>query len=382
MTERKRKTSSPEEECEPSPSPRRDVADYDEAEKRKPRKKYRKSLLAQTSEIPYHPSRASVATPRQQEMQVDDDEEIDPPFTPPPKTKKDKGKQKEQVLMDEPENQDDSDDEEIEFNFKVLGINNEATVGKAEQGKTFTLVSTFDKDPYIYHKDHMAPFRGIIAEWSGQPEVAGAEVSDLFKKNTKLKLLAAATGREFTVESKRAIIFAVEKLTGAKPKEVEPIRKSAWAVVTINDRAGVKLLLKQKAVYDPLKRMLITFRKPTTEVQDERVFEVRNIKVAKELDSVRGTLVEDEKVEMIEEVPPPGEWTTVFDGRVVWKVKAPHPSWQIPNRVLTCNGNYVYLTNSPTCDTCHSDDHHFSCCPWKSILPDVKFRRNAPSQRV
>ena len=127
------------------------------------------------------------------------------------------------MLIDEPEDQD----EEIEFNFKVLGINNDATVGKAEQGKTFTLVSTFDKEPYTYHKDHMAPFRGIIAEWSGQPEVAGVEVSDLFKKNTKLKLLATATGREFTAESKQAIIFAIEKLAGEKPKEVEPIRKSA-----------------------------------------------------------------------------------------------------------------------------------------------------------
>ena len=85
----------------------------------------------------------------------------------------------------------------------------------------------------------------------------------------------------------------------------------------MNDRAGVKLLLKQTATYDPLKRMLIVFRKPTTEVPDERVFEVRNVKAAKELDSVRGTLVEDEKVVMLEEVSPPGEWTTVFDSRVV-----------------------------------------------------------------
>ena len=286
MTEKKRKTSSSEQEHEPSPNPKRDMADYNEAEKRKPHKMPRKSLSAQATETPYQPSQVSVATPRHQLMQEDDDEEIVLPITPPPKSKKNKGKQRKQM--------------QIKFNFKVLGINNDTTVGKAEQGKTFTLVSTFDKEPYAYHKDHMAPFRGIIAEWSGQPEVARVEVSDLFKKNTKLKLLATATGREFTAESKQAIIFAIEKLAGEKPKEVEPIRKSAWAVVTMNDRAGVKLLLKQTATYDPLKRMLIVFRKPTTEVPDERVFEVKNVKAAKELDSVHGMLVEDEKVVMLE----------------------------------------------------------------------------------
>lgn len=294
--------------------------------------------------------------------------EIDevPPTTP----RLDKGKKK-HVEADSDEDEDD----EMDFDFKVLEIDREKVVGSAEPGKSMKLVTSFDQPAYTCHMDHMAPFRGILAEWRDNPAIAGAEISDLFRLERKKKLMAATTGREFTPESKRAIIFAVEILTGRKPKEVVPVNKSAWAVVTMENKEAVKKLLEQKAVYDPLKSMLITFRIPVMKATAERVFEVRNVKTSTDLDNLRNILIDDERVEILEEVPAAGEWTTVFEGRVVWKVKAPDESWQVPKRALTRSGNFLHLSNSPTCDTCHSDDHHFSSCPWKLILPEARFRR-------
>jgi len=69
-----------------------------------------------------------------------------------------------------------------------------------------------------------------------------------------------------------------------------------------------------------------------------------------------------------------GEWKTMYTERVIWKVKAPSRTWETPTRMLTRTGNTVILQQSSTCDNCHFEDHHLTNCPWKVILPDVKFR--------
>lgn len=269
------------------------------------------------------------------------------------------------------------EEDEADFIFKVRGINREITVGAAPPGKSMKLQTKFDEEPYVYHGDHMAPFRGIIADWRDEPNAAALEISDLFRENRACKLMAATTGREFTPESRRAIIFAAEKLTERDAVlEVNQIRKSAWAIVVMKESAQVKVLTKQKIAFDQMKKMLVTFRKPKGS-QQERVFEVRNVKASSELDDLRCILKKEQKVKILSEVPPRGEWTTIFDGRVVWKVLAPDDDWEAPSKVLATDSNVLFLTNSPTCDTCHSDDHHFHSCPWKTILPDVSFRRNA-----
>jgi hypothetical protein len=295
-----------------------------------------------------------------------------------PKKKRDKGKTKEsEVPETRPESPTPcSDDEEIDFNFEILEIDREITIGSAEPGRSSKLVTEFPSPAYICHMDHMAPFRGIVSESRDNLGAAGMEISGFFRNDTKKKLLAAATGHEFTTESRRAIIFAIEKLLGKKPIDVTPVRKSAWAVVTMDAKEGVKKLIEQKAAFDPLKRMLVVFRMPTMRATSERLFEVKNAVKIDELDHLRSILIDEQKVTIVEEVPRAGEWTSVFDGRVVWKVTAPNPSWQIPNKALVRTGNYLYLTSAPICDICHSDDHHFYSCPWKTILPDANFRKN------
>lgn len=379
MADKKRKTLHAEE----TPRMSREKADevMVEVDGKRSAKKARKSLVTEQISTPSAGSlRRNAETPRTTPRAQSSEREKDDSGPTPLLSERAKGKRKAVASSEEEEERDENEDEEdsgdeVEFNFKVLGISSEATMGTPEPGRSNKLITSFETQPYTYHGDYMAPFRGIIAEWKNDPQIAGAEISDLFREDTRLKLMAATTGREFTSESKRAIVFVIEVLTGRKPTEVQPIRKSAWAVVTMNDRAGVKKLLEQKVVCDPLKRLLISFRKPANTPTRERVFEVRNVNEESDLESLR-TLLAKERAKVLEESPPPGEWTTVFSGRIVWKVKAPDTEWQVTSRAVASKGNYLYLMNSPTCDTCHSDDHHFSSCPWTNILPDIKFRRN------
>jgi hypothetical protein len=380
MTEKKRKALSPENEG--TPAPKKDVGDYNEAEKKKDRKKPRKSSSREQADTPMAGSSKKTKQPPPPPDEDDDgdneDDFIPLPFTLPRAPAPDaKGKAKATEQQDQEMDPVtvDSDDDDDDVNFRVLGVSAVTTVGTGVPGMSNKLVTTFDPPAYVYYGDHMSPFRGIIADWKRNTEAARVEISDMFRKNTKRKLLVASSGWEFTPESKRAMIFAIEMITTQKPVEVEVVRKSAWAVVTMGDRSSVKMLLDQQVVFDPLRRALTTFRKPMMIPTERRVFEIKNVKARGELESLREILTGEGKVKIIEEVPPTGEWTTVFGGRIIWKVEASDVNWNRPNEAIVSNGNRLYFANAPTCDTCHSDDHHFSCCPWKTILPGVRFKK-------
>jgi hypothetical protein len=61
--------------------------------------------------------------------------------------------------------------------------------------RPFELVTTFDNPPEIYFMDHMAPFRGIIAENRRQSRNAsGKMITSLFRENPSKKFLAATSG--------------------------------------------------------------------------------------------------------------------------------------------------------------------------------------------
>ena len=391
----KKRKASTEDEGPLLTDHRKESGDY-EKEKEKRKKRTRKSLNKEAVgtfviETPVAGSskKSKVLRPPEdsddEDLEDREDSSTSLPFTltPTPAPKPEKGKNRdpsppppeEQMAGEEPV--EESDDDDIQFNFKVLGINTEATGGTSEPGRSFKLVTTFSSEPYACFDDHMAPFRGIIAEHKSNPDAAGVEISDMFRKNTKRKLLVATTGWEFTNDSKRVLSFAIETITGQRPKEIEPVRRSAWAVITMNDKANVQKLLNQKVAFDPLKKMLISFRKPTSIPSEKRSFEVRNVQANSELVSLRKWLIEEQKVVILSEHPPKGEWTTVYDKRIIWKVKVLDPQWERPGQVIAGNGNRLYLANPPTCDTCHSDDHHFMDCPWKTILPGVKFRQNS-----
>ena len=106
---------------------------------------------------------------------------------------------------------------------------------------------------------------------------------------------------------------------------------------------------------------------------EERVFKVKNVRNGTELEDVRKEL-KNQGATIKEETPKSGEWKTMYMERVIWKVKAENRTWEIPTRILTRTGNTVILQQSPTCDNCHSEDHHLANCPWTSILPDIKFK--------
>lgn len=328
-----------------------------------------------SKQTPFLPEREET-----EEDESEEDKQVVTPLTLPPTSGKGKARQRDDIVM-EPSEENESDDDDMEFNFQVLKLNTTAAAGTTDQEKSTRLRTSFSTQPYAYFGDHMAPFRGIIAEHKDDPETAGRRISELFRKCAKRKLLATSGGHEFTPETKRAIAFAVEVITGNSAEDIVPVHKSAWAVVTLSDRAGVDKLLDQKVAFDPMRRLLVSFRKPANNPKREKVFEVKNVQNKAELRSLRKWLVEEEKVEIVKEVPSEDEWTTVFTGRVVWRVKAQDATWQWPKELNLGNGNRLWFKQAPTCDTCHSDDHHFTSCPWKTILPDVKFKINENRNR-
>ena len=91
------------------------------------------------------------------------------PFTPTPAPKPEKGKNREPIPLPPEEEMavekpaEDSDDDNIQFEFKVLGINMEATGGTTEPERSLKLVTTFSSKLYACFDNHMAPFRGIIS---------------------------------------------------------------------------------------------------------------------------------------------------------------------------------------------------------------------------
>jgi hypothetical protein len=171
------------------------------AEKSEKRKKTKKQKV----DVPISQPQVNIRNEIQRQKEVDtmmDDTRY--PKTPTPsgssitKTPEtfpplDKGKGKAKAVT--PEQPADSDDEDSDMGFEILTIS-KATMGSAEPGRAYNLVTSFERPIYAYHRDHMAPFRGIIADFRDEPAKASAEITNLFKENKALKLLMATSGKK------------------------------------------------------------------------------------------------------------------------------------------------------------------------------------------
>ena len=112
-------------------------------------------------------------------------------------------------------------------------------------------------------------------------------------------------------------------------------------------------------VFDPVKKMLVVFRKYANKRSVMEAIELTKVITAADLMEVRENLIEKQKVEIIKEVLE--EWTMVYNKRAIWTVKALTAKWTTPPKVTTSRLNNIFLRDAPTC---HSDDHHQTKFPW------------------
>jgi hypothetical protein len=283
----------------------------------------------------------------------------------------DKGKNKMIPQVDNDKGDDSESDIDIEMGFELLEMDRTTTYGEK---KPHDLVTSFDFQPNLYFKDHMAPFRGLMSELKDQTAKEKSEaITKLFRENTSKKLLVATSGHDFTQESRRSIVFSINRLTGMDPVAVEPIVKSQWAVVELGTKNDVKKLLKQEVVFDPTKAVLILFRKPLLKASDDRAFEIRNVKYKNDLVDLEHILT-DGGSRIISQTPRTNDWTSTYTERIIWKTKAPSTSWQIPTKATTKQNTSLLIRPAPTCGICQSDDHNAVFCGWKDCIPGVKFQ--------
>jgi hypothetical protein len=132
----------------------------------------------------------------------------------------------------------------MDVEFEGLEMDRETDYGLRKDDK---LITTFEDAPYIYFKDHMAPYRGMMSGLKDEStSIKNEEVSRLFRSSTKKKLLVAASGPNFDDEARKTICFAIKYLIGSSPKEIVPVDRSPWVVVLMEKKAQVEELIKQK----------------------------------------------------------------------------------------------------------------------------------------
>lgn len=166
-------------------------------------------------------------------------------------------------------------------------------VGDDENG--FNLVTSFDAEIQTDYRDYVAPFRGLMRNMKKQGETwkaIGETIAAFYKVDPKLKILAAASGLYVTQEVIRTMQLAIEKL-GVTATDVDAIPDSPWVILTLESRDMIKTLVDQKAVFDPVKKRVIVFRKPQMRISKERVFEVKNVLKPNDLDELRTALIKE-----------------------------------------------------------------------------------------
>lgn len=193
-----------------------------------------------------------------------------------------------------------SSDEDSDIEFEILEVDRKTTARTAGQQPLDSnkLITDFAKEPRVYHGDHMAPFRGIM----GSKESADAKakkINEKLKSNRSKKLLIAVTGRVATTDGLRTVKRTIKELRIPSPN-VEFIEASPWFLVTVSTKENVETLINQKAVYDPLKKALVVFRKIQMKPDLTRVFEIKDIKFPSDLIDLRNYMtVNDAEVSLI-----------------------------------------------------------------------------------
>jgi len=91
------------------------------------------------------------------------------------------------------------------------------------------------------------------------------------------------------------MFYTIEKITDKKPQELKPVRKSTRAVIQVTSKSDVKKLLGQQVVFNPIKSMLIVFRKPTMKATEEKVFEIKNVRNGIELENIKNSRSDDKR---------------------------------------------------------------------------------------
>ena len=233
-------------------------------------------------------------------------------------------------------------------------------------------MTTFKNPIHQFHHDHQALFRGILADLKDKPKRAVEEITSLMKGERKQKLLVAMTGRDYGTKARHLIIQTIEKIMTKKPAKIVPVRKSAFAVMKLQNKNDVEKLIEQKAAYDLVRKMVIILRRYTRKASKIRAIELCNIKVETDLKEMKEYLKKEQGVRMLKEVPE--KWSTIYEGRVIWTIEALKEDWKYLRKVTTVAGTMILVRDAPVCDICHSDDHHHTECPWHDLIPGAEFR--------
>ena len=86
-------------------------------------------------------------------------------------------------------------------------------------------------------------------------ESKGEEVSKLFRVAMKRKLLAATTGNVITIQlgtnfndnTRKYLMFVIEKIIGCPPANIIPVQKNPWAVVEMEKKEKWRRKRKRKS---------------------------------------------------------------------------------------------------------------------------------------
>ena len=185
---------------------------------------------------------------------------------------------------------------------------------------------------------------------------------------SSFRLLVAVTGHTSTPDTRQLFGRAIEHLTTRSPRNYTPIPDSPWHVVDMHLKEDVELLLRQQVIMHQRRsfKRLIVFRRIIKTSNHERVVEVRNLRHQAEITEAKQQL-SLEGVSVTVEDPAASEWQSDYRDRVVWRLKVPSPTWEVPTSIRLSQG-HVRLSPAPLCDLCHSDDHHKSRCIWRDIL--------------
>ena len=160
-----------------------------------------------------------------------------------------------------------------------------------------------------------------------------------------------------------------DKILGSAPENVVEIRRSSWCMVQLVHKKDVTDLLQQEIVYDPYKKILISFRTIACKPPVEKVFEIYNIDSKRSLFELEEALTAEGHV-VTEKSVPSEVWKSTIDTPVVWKTKAPNPEWVIPKKIKL-KKKTMSIKMAQTCNICHADDHSNRYCQWPKLFPDL-----------
>ena len=148
------------------------------------------------------------------------------PSTPLPSKRDRKGKRKASPEPEEPTPapapipEEDSGSELSDIDFIPLDMEAEMVyVNKNSRSLIRDFSDMEFPRPNLYFLDHMAPYRAIMKEAKRAKDIdkGAAEIKAYIVGKSKCKLLVATSGKEVTIDTKRSIAFAIERLTGEVP---------------------------------------------------------------------------------------------------------------------------------------------------------------------